>query len=106
MFKRVKKLKSIFLVVGSFFLMTQIIGCTSDREETKVLSKFNDFFTMFLSDDLSFLFDKEGEVSITGEKIGSTLEEGDLGTWCVSSHLNFQESEEAINSSLGGSAVV
>ncbi|MGL4654425.1 MAG: Csa1 family protein [Sarcina sp.] len=83
--------------------MTQIIGCTDSEKERMILGKFNDFLTMFPSEDLTFLFDKEGEVSsVTGESLvsqgGSELENGDLGSWRITSYVNTrQEADKPIS---------
>ena len=82
--------------------MTSFTGCNgpSDKE---VVDMFNDFITMFPSEDLTFLYDKEGEVSSAD---GSSLkqEKGllndlsleDKGTWVISSYLVTEQSTKSV----------
>ena len=86
--------------------MTSFTGCNgpSDKE---VVDMFNDFITMFPSEDLTFLYDKEGEVSSVD---GSSLkqEKGllndlsleDKGTWVVSSSVATEQGAKSIGVSL------
>ena len=59
--------------------MTTFTGCIgpSDKE---IVDKFTDFVNMFPTKDLTVLYDKEGDTS--------DLEDGDLGTWVLSSYKN------------------
>ncbi|MGL4106723.1 Csa1 family protein [Clostridium sp. LP20] len=60
--------------------MSQFVGCAdkfTQQKNKEILDKVSDFITMFPSNNLNFLYDKDGNPS--------NLEEGDLGTWIVSS---------------------
>ena len=83
--------------------MGQFTGCISPSDK-QVVDKFNEFLTMFPSEDLTFLYDKQGETSsVNGEvlDIGSNLSEGDLGKWCITSYINTKENDDAPISSFG-----
>lgn len=87
--------------------MTQVIGCGGSNSdgtkknpsEEEIVDKFNEFIDIFPSDDLSFLFDKEGHVSsVDGEYLSgsSDLHSGDRGSWIISSYLDTKNNEELI----------
>lgn len=66
--------------------MSQVVGCFNKPSKKEIVDKFDDFITMFPSEDLTFLYDKKGDTS--------NLEEGDLGTWIVSSFKYSEVNEE------------
>ncbi|MGL4654780.1 MAG: Csa1 family protein [Sarcina sp.] len=73
--------------------MTHLTGCVISNDSS-VVENFNEFLEMFPTEDLTLLYDKEGETSsINGEKLKgkSNLAEGDLGQWCISSSISIQE---------------
>ncbi|MGL4654782.1 MAG: Csa1 family protein [Sarcina sp.] len=91
MFKGIKKL--IIMLVSGILVMTHLTGCVISNDSS-VVENFNEFLEMFPSEDLTFLYDKEGETSsVNGEKLKgkSNLVEGDLGQWCISSSISIQE---------------
>ncbi|MGL4655228.1 MAG: hypothetical protein ACRCWM_04985, partial [Sarcina sp.] len=81
--------------------MTNIIGCIGPSDK-KIENMFNDFIEIFPSEDLSFLYDKEGEVSSTDGKTklnenkdiatASGLGIGDKGAWTLSSYIYTEQS--------------
>ena len=77
-----KKLLALFL--GGILTMTLLNGCVESNKnsEEEILSNFTDFIDMFPSEDLTYLYDKEGSGS---------LEPNDLGTWVVDSYVNYRE---------------
>lgn len=70
--------KLMMILIGGLVIMTQITGCMNKPSKKEVVDKFSDFLTMFPSKDMTFLYDKEGD--------RSNLDEGDLGTWVISSY--------------------
>ncbi|MGL4656647.1 MAG: Csa1 family protein [Sarcina sp.] len=91
------------LMIGGFLIITQAIGCGGSNSdgtkknpsEEEIVDKFNEFIDIFPSDDLSFLFDKEGHVSsVDGEYLSgsSDLHSGDRGNWNISSYLYTEKS--------------
>ncbi|WP_297523131.1 Csa1 family protein [uncultured Clostridium sp.] len=86
--------------------MTQITGCGSsdpnnsnNPSNKQIVDKFNDFLKMFPSEDLTFLYDKDGSVSsIDGGYIegGRGLGTEDKGTWTISSYIKTKEDESPI----------
>ena len=57
--------------------MTTFTGCIGPSDK-KIVDKFTDFVNMFPTEDLTVLYDKEGNQS--------DLKDGDLGTWVLSSY--------------------
>ena len=55
--------------------MTTFTGCIGPSDK-KIVDKFTDFVNMFPTEDLTVLYDKEGNQS--------DLKDGDLGTWKIS----------------------
>ncbi|MGL4656649.1 MAG: Csa1 family protein [Sarcina sp.] len=91
--------------------MTQVIGCGGSNSdgtkknpsEEEIVDKFNEFIDIFPSDDLSFLFDKEGHVSsVDGEYLSgsSDLHSGDRGNWNISSYLYTEKSKKGVGVSI------
>ena len=86
--------------------MTQITGCGSsdpnnsnNPSNKQIVDKFNDFLTMFPSEDLTFLYDKDGSVSsIDGGYIegGRGLGTEDKGTWTISSDITTEKSTKSV----------
>ena len=102
--------------MGGVLVMTQTIGCigggSSEEKDGKlsdseIVDKFNDFLPMFPSDDLTFLYDKEGgtsstEVNIINEteaESSSEVEDSeptDKGTWVISSYLYTEKEKQGV----------
>ena len=77
-----KRLLTLFL--GGILTMTLLNGCVREdkNSEEAILSNFTDFIDMFPSEDLTYLYDKEGS---------GDLDKDDLGTWVVSSDVSYKE---------------
>ena len=79
-----KRLLTLFL--GGILTMTLLNGCVREdkNSEEAILSNFTDFIDMFPSEDLTYLYDKEGS---------GDLDKDDLGTWVVSSRVYYYEGD-------------
>lgn len=75
----------VALFLGGALIVTMLSGCNGEEQISagKIEGKFNDFINMFPSDDLTYLYEKEG--NIQGE---------DLGTWVIDSYVNYKEEEK------------
>ena len=81
--------KLLLLLVGGVLIMTTVTGCIGPSDK-KIVGKFTDFVNMFPTEDLTILYDKEGDAS--------ELEDGDLGIWTISSskYLRSEKGRERI----------
>lgn len=78
-FSKRKNKRKILSFIGLVLIITQLMGCFGPSN-WEIVEKFSDFITMFPTEDLSVLYDKNAD------KYGYSY--GDLGTWVVSSHLH------------------
>lgn len=67
--------------------MTTVTGCSNKLENTSnrkaIQDEFTPFISLFPSNDLSILYDKDGN--------SKNLESNDLGTWVISSYVDTKE---------------